>query len=139
MSLYFTISDYNSVADLIDQFDNLDVFEMDTLQNPNFVLIRPENYIGTYCGIIRTEILNHYSAQLYASSKITPLTSIVWWHTSESPIRGVVSLTKNGLVAVTPDMVPKMVSKLSCNGGKSSYFVQTARMKRRSSSNSDSE
>lgn len=140
---------YDSVNQLVQRFQSIHliqdaIFPGHVDPAPNFVLVDPRLYYGTYGGLVYDTILQQPQTVSLVSSSIGHNLSIVWWGTSDPPFVGdVYALAAHGRVAVT---VP-LFQTLRINAirtrpkAKSSYFGanKACRMNDESSSYSSSE
>lgn len=141
---------YDSVRELVDHFQTLNTIRdgalpEDTYRPPNFVMVRPELYFGTYGGLIRDSVLEHYRLQIHETHSLQDSIghdlSIVWWNTTIPPFLGdLYSLVAEGRVAVTPKMFEALhINTIRQNKPPQSSYYKAWRMNDASNSNSDSE
>lgn len=120
---------YRSITQLIQQFRDLSLEQhaVNPLQlnpAPNFVLIEPHRYFGTYGGIVQDHLLSKLQHLCYSESIANSL-SIVWWKSFVPHVTGDLhALTlDNSLVAVTPNIFRQMQEKNIPPPVKSAYYA----------------
>lgn len=129
---------YDSLSQLIAKFATLNPLLCASLPNdsdkpPNFVLIDPNQYYGTYGGLVYDNVLPNYSKYNFEKSSIGHNVSIVWWNIKYPETCGDVNAlsTLDGkYVAVTPKLYSKLILKsVGYKSGYrySSYFGKTDR------------
>lgn len=123
---------YQTVKELIHLFQNSNPtrFAINPMQQnpaPNFVLVNPELYHGSYGGILYDAVLLGYEKD-YISDSLGNDTSLVWWNSCPVFVGDVCALAFEDRVAVTPSMFSKMrVSAIrKQKTRKSSYYVDRA-------------
>lgn len=145
---------YDSIQQLLDEFRVLNFYKVSvhpTLSTtaPNFVIIDPSFYFGTYGGIVTDSVLQSYRYAIHethsTSDTIGYGLNIVWWNLSRALVPGDVHALQvdDGRVAVTP----RMWESIRINTirrkkpARSSYYTASKAwtMKATSSSNSDVE
>ena len=143
--------EYASVRQLVDEFQVLNFYRDAVLPNsavvPNFVLIDPSLYFGTYGGLVTDTVLQRFRYSIHETHSVSDSIgyglNIVWWNLSHPLVPGDVLALKIGeRVAVTP----KMFSSIRVNvlrrkkPSRSSYYATKAwTINAASSSNSDFE
>lgn len=145
----FVYVSYDSITDLITQFQNMDMYNIPIYKEPkdkdpqsNFVLILPNSYHGQYGGLMYNSVLKPYDKKKYLSSCIDKDVSLVWWWSSRPPLIGDIhALSIGKRKAVTPFIFEQLIFNplRNPNMGKSSYYGNNAwSMKSRSDAYSDS-
>lgn len=123
---------YQSVKELIDRFQKSDVttFTLSPTQKnpaPNFVLVNPQIYFGSYGGILYDDVIRGYENDCVSDSLGNDL-SLVWWNSCPIFVGDVCALAFENRVAVTPSMFSRMrintIRKPKTS--KSSYYVDKA-------------
>lgn len=92
---------YTSVEDLVTQFANFNIADYAVVPEetlPNFVLICPDLYYGSYGGLLESSLLNPDQC---LSDALTESLSLVWWKDRFPPFTGF-PLSAEDRVAVTP-------------------------------------
>lgn len=128
---------YESIEELVSRFQLLNpMFDALIPGDPNFVLVDPDLYYGSYGGLVYDSVLSTWSSQMFSSSSIGHGMSIAWWNTSDPASCGdLYALSYEDLVAVTPDLFEKMVlNKVRRQPIESSYFGRASRINRASTS-----
>lgn len=105
----FVYIHYETVRQLVDTLQNLDISKLPYQEQANFVLIDPRHYHGSFGGLVYDSILDKYSQKSHMSpfvySSIGHGLSVVWWLDSKPPFTGdVFALSVENLVAVTPEL-----------------------------------
>ena len=122
---------YQSVDELIYIFQNTNVtnFAINPTQKnpiPNFVLINPQMYYGSYGGILYTNIVQGLDDCI--SESLGNDLSLVWWNSFPRFVGDICALSFQNRVTVTPSMFKKMnintIRKPKFE--KSSYFANKA-------------
>lgn len=123
---------YQSVKELINLFQNSNVtnFAVNPMQQnpaPNFVLVNPRLYYGSYGGLLYDDVIRGYENDC-VSDRLGNDLSLVWWNSSPVLVGDVCALTFEDRVTVTPSMFSKMrVNTVrTSKTGKSSYYVDKA-------------
>lgn len=123
---------YQSVKELIDRFQKSDVttFTLSPTQKnpaPNFVLVNPQIYLGSYGGILNDAVIRGYENDCISESLGNDV-SLVWWNSCPIFVGDICALAFENRVAVTPSMFSKMrintIRKPKTR--KSSYYVDKA-------------
>lgn len=123
---------YQTVKELIDRFQssNATSFAINPMQQnpaPNFVLVNPELYHGSYGGILYDAVVRGYEKDCISDS-LGKDSSLVWWNSCPVFVGDVCALAFEDRVAVTPSMFSKMrvnaIRKQKTR--KSSYYVDRA-------------
>lgn len=123
---------YQSVKELINHFQNSNVtsFAVSPMQQnpaPNFVLVNPQVYHGSYGGILHDTVIRGFENDCISETLGSDL-SLVWWNSCSIFVGDVCALTFENRVAVTPSMFSKMrvntIRKHKTR--KSSYYVDKA-------------
>lgn len=139
---------YTSLSDLLSKFSDLKisrhaVVPEQTNPAPNFVLIHPELYYGSYGGIVASQLLAGRRGR-FVSEALDDSLSIVWWSAAVPDIAGdTFALSVEDRKAVTPSMFRRMVANTLVRDkpARSSYYTcdRAWSMNFESSAYSDSE
>lgn len=119
---------YDSVESLIEQF-KIEKVNFRPVAYPNFVLIDPKNYHGTYGGLVYKSVLEKCASSDYISSSIDSNTALVWWNSYHPQYMGDQhALSVHNRVAVTPFIFDKLIINplRKRNRGRSSYYGERA-------------
>jgi hypothetical protein len=122
---------YDSITRLVIGFQDIclnGLSDIPSGKEANFVLIDPDDYYGSYGGLIYDQALKHLkvSKDDYCASSIGYGMSIVWWMSDDPDFYGDVNvLSWQKYVAVTPDLFERLKPNPinSSNSGRSSYFA----------------
>lgn len=138
---------YRSVSDLVARFSNLDipahaVVPEHTHPAPNFVLVNPDLYYGSYGGILARSLLADREG--FVADPLDDDLCLVWWAGALPALVGdVYALSADGRKAVTPSMFRRMCPNkiFETRPVGSAYYTcdRAWRMNFESSSYSDSE
>ncbi|GBN74911.1 hypothetical protein AVEN_59080-1 [Araneus ventricosus] len=104
---------YQTIQQLVEAFQALDPVKLPHPEKPNFVLVDPRHYYGSYGGLVYDSILDRYSQMSlkipFIASPIGHGLSVVWWSSPEPPFTGDVhALSVQDRVGVTPDVYNQM-------------------------------
>lgn len=123
---------YHSVKELIDHFRNSNMtnFAVNPMQQnpaPNFVLVNPELYYGSYGGLLCDAVIREFENYCVSETLGNDL-SLVWWNSLPIFVGDICALAFEDRVAVTPSMFSKMQLDTirKPKSRKSSYYVDRA-------------
>lgn len=125
----FVCVPYTSISDLISKFFNLKISQyavipQQTNPAPNFVLIDPNLYYGSYGGILNSSLLTRQTH--FISDTISDSLSIVWWKNAVPTLVGdQFTLSAEGRKAVTPTIFNQLLKNkiTEKKPAKSSYYI----------------